>query len=218
MLNGRIVKLQMLEKIVFSQSTIDLCNPSDSVATLHSNISILDKEWFNFMPSNFFVSKYREELQEFKDALYAYYSFRDRITNEEIAESTFYCVVAELSDVLLAASSAINENKVDEQIVIGDFKELLRYSLELANRFGEEIIFTKISPGMITDFHTNKIKEMIDAKDIYTDCMYMKQDDNPWLKLLLKLHTMDEILDPKNKMKIVKEIRRMKYAVDNLGK
>lgn len=217
MVNSRISKVQMLEKIIFSDSVINMIEPTPETVTLNSNINELDKEWFNFMPASFFVAKYREELQEFKDALYSFYSFKGRFKNESTIDSMLYSVVAELSDVVLAAASALHEHKIDEEIVIADFKGLLAYSLDLANRFNEEIIFTKITPVMINEHHINKIKEMLEAKHIYSDCIYGKEDSK-WFTMLLKLHTFTEILDPTNKMKIVKEIRRMKYAMDNFEK
>lgn len=216
--SNRMSKIEIIEKVLFGRSLISSTSDNGKVGILSNLVDSLDKDWFNYMPSTFFIDKYKEEIEEFKDALKSYYQNYEYLESNNLLESAKYNVTAELSDVILATSSALFEHKVEESIVISSMRDIINYSVELADRFGREVFIANVSVVDIIDAHISKAKEMVDAKDIYRACIYRDMSEHSkWFSMLLKLYTLEEILDPSNKMKIVKEIRRMIFALNNLG-
>lgn len=216
--SNRMSKIEIIEKVLFGRSLISSTSDNGKVGILSNLVDSLDKDWFNYMPSTFFIDKYKEEIEEFKDALKSYYQNYEYLESNNLLESAKYNVIAELSDVILATSSALFEHKVEESIVVSSMRDIINYSVELADRFGREVFIANVSVVDIIDAHISKAKEMVDAKDIYRACIYRDMSEHSkWFSMLLKLYTLEEILDPSNKMKIVKEIRRMLFALNNLG-
>ncbi|MGL5764977.1 MAG: hypothetical protein ACRCX8_04980 [Sarcina sp.] len=217
LLQGRVAKICLIEKVLLGRSVFEVSESTKDINSFIGMVNDLDKDWFNYMPNSFFIDKYKEEINEFKDALASYYFNKDKI-NDCLVESLRYNVVAELSDAILATSSALAEHKVEEAVVVSTMRDLVAYCLELADRYGEEIILETIEPEELFKAHYVKINEMCVAKNIYRSIVDGENIDEAWAKTLLKLYTIEEFREPKNKMKIVKEIRRMLFAISHIDK
>lgn len=218
-LRGRMSKIQLLEKTLLGDSYINIEHSENPhIWRLGKLVNELDTDWFNFMPSTFFIDKYKEEVDEFTTALNSYYINKSKFADkQELINSMRYSVVSELSDMILASSSALAENKVEEHVVLSTMRETIKTVLELSDKFGEPVFLTEVTPREVFDAHYAKLEEMVKAKRIYRACVenYEIQHGvyDEWLPMLLKLYTYEELLDPCNKMKIVKEIRRMMFAM-----
>lgn len=217
LLQGRVSKICLIEKVLLGRSVFEIEEPTKDITTFIGMVNDLDKDWFNFMPNSFFIDKYKEEINEFKDALTSYYFNKDKI-NDCLVESLRYNVLAELSDAILATSSALAEHKVEESVVVATMRDLVAFSLELADRYGQDIIFETVEPEDLFKAHYVKVNEMCVAKDIYRSIVDGENINESWAKTLLKLYTIEEFREPKNKMKIVKEIRRMLFAISHIDR
>lgn len=216
--SNRVGKIEIIEKVLFGGSILSADSNDPRIGTLNGLVDSLDNDWFNYMPSSFFIDKYKEEIGEFKEALKSFYQNYTFFEVNDLLDSARYNVIAELSDVILATSSALFEHKLEESVVIASMRDIVAYSVELSDRFGRDIFIANVSKSEIMDAHLQKVGEMVRAKDIYRSCIYKATDENlEWYKMLLKLYTLEELMDPKNKMKIVKEIRRMLFALNNVS-
>ncbi|MGL5715355.1 MAG: hypothetical protein ACRCX2_20220 [Paraclostridium sp.] len=220
--NTRIPNMELVEKVFLSnRSTLLLESPK--VTKFKNMLSELDKEWFNFMPSEFFSAKYYEEQDELKVAFEHYIRFKKKHLGQhldsnfsKIVDSVEYAMYGELSDVILSCSSAMFESKLGLNEVLKDIEDLKQHMENICEGYGISVTLDDINLEKLFNIHFNKIEELHYAKKVYLEIIY-NQYENPWYPMLLKLYTDDELKDPSNKMKIFKEIRRMYFAIKNLG-
>lgn len=212
---SRVPKMELIERIIFKGRSCFTNAEDPKTVQLMSHIEELDREWFGNMPDTFFIAKYHEEMGELIAAHENYVSTKYRNRSEEERKSLRYAFIGELSDVILASSSALHQHKINEDEVIGTISDLMTGLDETAKRYGSGIRIDKLDISDLLDAHASKMDEMIFAKNTYLKITW--DEPTPWKNMLLKLHTYDELADPRNKMTIVKEIRRMWFALKEFG-
>lgn len=200
---SRIDRMIELEVEIFGESEISkLLNKGDKrVIKFKKMIDWLDNNYFNTMSSAFFFDKVKEEIGEAKVALDQYKSKSDN--------NARHLLLGEISDFILATSSALDHDvKYDNIKVLID--ALVKVISEGSN------IKREISQTEIFNAHYDKIVEIYWSVNQYFNIL--KGDRKSLMgNIQTKIRDDADLKNPANKMKIVKEIRRMFFALCEVG-
>lgn len=200
---SRINRMIDLETEVFGNSYIEtLLNRGDKKAIrFQKMIDWLDNNYFNTMSSAFFFDKVKEEIGEAKVALDQYRSKPDK--------NARHLLLGEISDFILATSSAMDHNVKYDSIKI--FTEAL---IKVISEGSE--IRKNITPEEVFNAHYDKIVEIYWSVNQYYNIL--KGDRKSLMgSIQTKIRDDVDLRNPANKMKIVKEIRRMFFALCEVG-
>lgn len=200
---SRIDNMITLEQEIFDNSTIEsLLKDGDKRAIKFKKmIDWLDNNYFNTMSSAFFFDKVKEEIEEAKVALDQYKAKPDR--------NSRHLLLGEISDFILATSSAMDHNVKYENISV--FIEALGKVIEEGSK-----VRIAITQKEIFNAHYEKIVEIYWSVNQYFNIL--KGDRKSLMgNIQTKIRDDADLRNPANKMKIVKEIRRMFFALCEVG-
>lgn len=200
---SRIDNMITLEQEIFDNSTIEsLLKDGDKRAIKFKKmIDWLDNNYFNTMSSAFFFDKVKEEIEEAKVALDQYKAKPDR--------NSRHLLLGEISDFILATSSAMDHNVKYENISV--FMEALGKVIEEGSK-----VRIAITQKEIFNAHYEKIVEIYWSVNQYFNIL--KGDRKSLMgNIQTKIRDDADLRNPANKMKIVKEIRRMFFALCEVG-
>ena len=200
---SRIDNMITLEQEMFNDSTIEsLLKDGDKRAIKFKKmIDWLDNNYFNTMSSAFFFDKVKEEIGEAKVALDQYKAKPDK--------NSRHLLLGEISDFILATSSAMDHNVRYENISV--FIDALGKVIEEGST-----VRTPITQKEIFNAHYEKIVEIYWSVNQYFNIL--KGDRKSLMgNIQTKIRDDVDLRNPANKMKIVKEIRRMFFALCEVG-
>ena len=200
---SRIDNMIALEQEMFNDSTIEsLLKDGDKRAIKFKKmIDWLDNNYFNTMSSAFFFDKVKEEIEEAKVALDQYKAKPDK--------NSRHLLLGEISDFILATSSAMDHNVRYENISV--FIDALGKVIEEGST-----VRTAITQKEIFNAHYEKIVEIYWSVNQYFNIL--KGDRKSLMgNIQTKIRDDVDLRNPANKMKIVKEIRRMFFALCEVG-
>ena len=200
---SRIDNMITLEQEMFNDSTIEsLLKDGDKRAIKFKKmIDWLDNNYFNTMSSAFFFDKVKEEIGEAKVALDQYKAKPDK--------NSRHLLLGEISDFILATSSAMDHNVRYENISV--FIDALGKVIEEGST-----VRTAITQKEIFNAHYEKIVEIYWSVNQYFNIL--KGDRKSLMgNIQTKIRDDVDLRNPANKMKIVKEIRRMFFALCEVG-
>lgn len=200
---SRIDNMITLEQEMFNDSTIEsLLKDGDKRAIKFKKmIDWLDNNYFNTMSSAFFFDKVKEEIEEAKVALDQYKAKPDK--------NSRHLLLGEISDFILATSSAMDHNVRYENISV--FIDALGKVIEEGST-----VRTAITQKEIFNAHYEKIVEIYWSVNQYFNIL--KGDRKSLMgNIQTKIRDDVDLRNPANKMKIVKEIRRMFFALCEVG-
>ena len=200
---SRIDNMITLEQEMFNDSTIEsLLKDGDKRAIKFKKmIDWLDNNYFNTMSSAFFFDKVKEEIEEAKVALDQYKTKPDK--------NSRHLLLGEISDFILATSSAMDHNVRYENISV--FIDALGKVIEEGST-----VRTAITQKEIFNAHYEKIVEIYWSVNQYFNIL--KGDRKSLMgNIQTKIRDDVDLRNPANKMKIVKEIRRMFFALCEVG-
>lgn len=200
---SRIDNMITLEQEMFNDSTIEsLLKDGDKRAIKFKKmIDWLDNNYFNTMSSAFFFDKVKEEIGEAKVALDQYKAKPDK--------NSRHLLLGEISDFILATSSAMDHNVKYENISV--FIDALGKVIEEGST-----VRTPITQKEIFNAHYEKIVEIYWSVNQYFNIL--KGDRKSLMgNIQTKIRDDVDLRNPANKMKIVKEIRRMFFALCEVG-
>lgn len=173
----------------------------------------------NYLVENYFgdkgydwnLEKVKEEFSEIEDALI---QLQEEIDEKKITPESLHHVIEEIGDWMLAMSSVVSYDDYDEDLYMSHIKAIkhviTHVNDSLLMTFGTDVITVD------TVFESNRVKieEYTSAYQTYVE---VQSDEiitnNPLAKIIRMLHTKNDLRDPKNKDKIIKEIRRMRFAI-----
>lgn len=200
---SRIDNMITLEQEIFDNSIIEslLKDGDKRVIKFKKMIDWLDNNYFNTMSSAFFFDKVKEEIEEAKVALDQYKIKPDR--------NSRHLLLGEISDFILATSSSMDHNVKYENISV--FIEALGKVIEEGST-----VRTPITQKEIFNAHYEKIVEIYWSVNQYFNIL--KGDRKSLMgNIQTKIRDDADLRNPANKMKIVKEIRRMFFALCEVG-
>lgn len=202
---NRMEEIKRMEQFLFS-------GKSHTVGMDFSFIYLdeyLSDNYFGTQTNEWLINKAKEEAHECHSVCQQLdYEFKNSMLQEE----TICHFIEEVGDFILAGSSVlrslVTKQPIQPEIVM--VVSLIQHVNDLLIGMGDAVV----NPDSV--FHSNKrkIEEYYSAVKAYEEL----QDNNPvteniLVKLIKRLYTRDEYTDPENKPKIIKELRRMRFAI-----
>lgn len=205
-MNNRIANIKVIEIDLFHKTH----NKAFDAAFIYMN-NYLAENYFGNKDFEWNRNKMNEEFQEIEDALI---QLQEEIDNKAVTPESLHHLIEEIGDWLLATSTAIGFDEFDYDKYSSDIVAI-RHIIEHVNtallvNFGCDVITVD------SVFESNKIKieEYAAAYKTYVEVQIDEiVTNNPLAKIIRMLHTKKELRDPKYKDKIIKEIRRMRFAI-----
>lgn len=156
-------------------------------------------------------SKVKEEYGEINDALT---QLEREIQESSITSESLHHLVEEIGDWILSASTMLTYEECDRQLYNSHLNEILgiieRVNFRLCPAFGEDVI----TVDKVFESNKTKLEEYASAYKTYEE---VQKDEvitnNPLARIIRMLYTKNDLRNPANKDKIIKELRRMRFAI-----
>lgn len=205
-MSKRLDNIKKIETLLFGK----LHNGQQDATFVYIN-DYLSNVYFGDKGYDWNSKKMIEECGEVMDAMR---QLDDEIHNKAITTESLHHVIEEIGDWILAASSTIsydeNDNKAFDE-TLGDIKRVVSYVNDsLYCAYGGDVI----TVDAVFESNKAKLEEYASAYKTYEE---VQRDEfitnNPLARIIRMLYTKKDLRDPKNKDKIIKELRRMRFAI-----
>lgn len=205
-MNNRIENIKRIELDLFRKTH----NKSFDAAFTYMN-NFLVENYFGNKDFTWNNNKMKEEFGEIEDALC---QLQEEIDNRAVTPESLHHLIEEIGDWLLATSTAIEFKEFDmseyQSSIIAIRHVIEDVNTSLLMNFGEDVITVD------SVFESNKVK-IEEYAAAFKTYMEVQTDEvitnNPLAKIIKMLHTKKELRDPASRDKIIKEIRRMRFAI-----
>lgn len=203
---ARIENISKIEMEIFHETH----NSTFDASFIYMN-KYLEENYFGDKGLKWNEDKAAEELLEVKEA-------SDQLTSELknglASQISVHHVIEEIGDWILATSSVLTYAGFDEDKYKKEVKSIKSIIRRLDTKLSLVLGDSIINANSVFQSNKNKIEEYTAALRTYEEL----QDDgnitfNPLAKLVKMLYTNKQIKDPANKDKIIKEVRRMRFAI-----
>ncbi len=179
---------------------------------------------YNYMNSKSKEWKKDKITEEYNEAISACKDLQKALQWNYASRNTIHHVIEEISDWILATSDILEfqdpynpDHKYDEDVLqtyLDQGSRIRAYVDVFKSKLPNIIHEDPITADNVFKSSIRKIEEYAAALNAYDMC----RDDqtyvlNPLSKMLRRLYTNDELRDPKLKDKIIKELRRMRFAL-----
>lgn len=203
---NRMHEIGILEKRIFGYKHTD---GMDFTFTHLDNY--LSENFFGVKSVDWMLDKMIEELKEVEDA-------HDQIVGEHMSnklqEVSIHHFIEEVGDFILATSSVL---------ILNGFDNNVRANVDAVKKYVDDIndlligIQDKIvNPDSVFRSNKAKIEEYYSAVKTWEELQLNEiTSQNILVNLIKKLYTTNEYTNPDNKNKIIKEVRRMRFAIMN---
>ena len=205
-MSKRLDNIKKIETLLFGK----LHNGQQDATFVYIN-DYLSNVYFGDKGYDWNSKKMIEECGEVMDAMR---QLDDEIHNKAITTESLHHVIEEIGDWILAASSTIsydeNDNKAFDE-TLDDIKRVVSYVNDsLYCAYGGDVI----TVDAVFESNKAKLEEYASAYKTYEE---VQRDEfitnNPLARIIRMLYTKKDLRDPKNKDKIIKELRRMRFAI-----
>lgn len=205
-MNNRIENIRKIELDLFHKTHNKVF---DAAFTYMNNYLV--ENYFGNKDFKWNEAKMNEEFIEIEDALN---QLQEEIDNKAVTPESLHHLIEEIGDWLLATSTAIDFPEFNKKAYKADITAI-RHIIEHVNiallmNFGEDVITVD------SVFESNKVK-IEEYAAAFKTYMEVQSDEiitnNPLAKIIRMLHTKKELRDPNSRDKIIKEIRRMRFAI-----
>lgn len=167
--------------------------------------------------------KFEKMEEEFVECLTAVNDLKAELISKNVNEFTFEHAVEEVGDFMLASAGCIQP--LDVKVI--PFKDDERYARMLEHiEVIKEVIddinsyaymldgVPEITVQAVFDSNKAKMEEITSAYHTYDTCLNsVDVVTNPLVKLVRRLYSQKEIKNPDMESKIIKDIRRMRFAL-----
>lgn len=205
-MNNRMENIKKIEMTLFGKY-----HNSSMDATFNYMNNYLEEKYFGDKGLEWNTSKAIEEFNEINEAVE---QLQQEIDTKSVLQESVHHVIEEIGDWLLATSSMIGYPEYDVKLYNMFIKEIR----DIITNINDSLLVSFGSDVITVDsvFESNKFKleEYSSAYKTYEEL----QSDNiltndPLVRIIRMLHTKKEIKSPNKKDKIIKEIRRMRFAI-----
>lgn len=205
-MNNRMENIKKIEMTLFGKY-----HNSSMDATFNYMNNYLEEKYFGDKGLEWNTSKAIEEFNEINEAVE---QLQQEIDTKSVLQESVHHVIEEIGDWLLATSSMIGYPEYDIRLYNTFIKEIR----DIITHINDSLLVSFGSDVITVDsvFESNKFKleEYSSAYKTYEEL----QSDNiltndPLVRIIRMLHTKKEIKSPNKKDKIIKEIRRMRFAI-----
>lgn len=205
-MSKRLDNIRKIEKLVFGK----VHNGQQDATFVYIN-DYLSNVYFGDKGYEWNEHKMMEECGEVMDAMR---QLDDEIHAKAITTESLHHVIEEIGDWILAASSTISYDEYKAE----KFNDTLKDIITVVNYVNDSLYCSYGSDVVTVDavFESNKTKleEYASAYKTYEE---VQKDEfitnNPLARIIRMLYTKKDLRDPKNKDKIIKELRRMRFAI-----
>ena len=205
-MNNRMENIKKIEMTLFGKY-----HNSSMDATFNYMNNYLEEKYFGDKGLEWNTSKAIEEFNEIKEAVE---QLQQEIDTKSVLQESVHHVIEEIGDWLLATSSMIGYHEYDIRLYnmfIKEIRDIITHINDsLLVSFGSDVI----TVDSVFESNKFKLEEYSSAYKTYEEL----QSDNiltndPLVRIIRMLHTKKEIKSPNKKDKIIKEIRRMRFAI-----
>lgn len=202
---SRMAEIKELEKLIFGK---------EHKSGIDYNFIYLD----DFLSENFFgkkslewmVDKAHEEANEVKEV---FDQLTYEFTHNMLQEETIEHFIEEVGDFILASASVMKCTGGDVVSILHDIDIVIRnvhYINDLLMAKADEVV----NADNVFASNKGKIEEYFAAVKAYDELIQCDPvTTNILVKLAKRLYTRAEYCNPDNKAKIIKELRRMRFAI-----
>ncbi len=205
-MNNRMENIKKIEMTLFGKY-----HNSSMDATFNYMNNYLEEKYFGDKGLEWNTAKAIEEFNEINEAVE---QLQQEIDTKSVLQESVHHVIEEIGDWLLATSSMIGYPEYDIRLYnmfIKEIKDIITHINDsLLVSFGSDVI----TVDSVLESNKFKLEEYSSAYKTYEEL----QSDNiltndPLVRIIRMLHTKKEIKSPNKKDKIIKEIRRMRFAI-----
>lgn len=201
---NRMNEIGILEKRIFGYK-----HTSGMDFTFTHLDNYLSENFFGFKSLPWIMDKMVEELLEVEDA---YDQIISEYHSNKLQEVSIHHFIEEVGDFILATSSVLISNGFD-----GNIRANVEKVKTLVDDINGLLIGIKdklVNPDVVFQSNKKKIEEYYSAVKTWEE-LQLKEitSQNVLVNLIKKLYTTKEYTNPENKNKIIKEIRRMRFAI-----
>lgn len=205
-MNNRMENIKKIEMTLFGKY-----HNSSMDATFNYMNNYLEEKYFGDKGLEWNTSKAIEEFNEINEAVE---QLQQEIDTKSVLQESVHHVIEEIGDWLLATSSMIGYPEYDIRLYnmfIKEIRDIITHINDsLLVSFGSDVI----TVDSVFESNKFKLEEYSSAYKTYEEL----QSDNiltndPLVRIIRMLHTKKEIKSPNKKDKIIKEIRRMRFAI-----
>lgn len=205
-MNNRMENIKKIEMTLFGKY-----HNSSMDATFNYMNNYLEEKYFGDKGLEWNTSKAIEEFNEINEAVE---QLQQEIDTKSVLQESVHHVIEEIGDWLLATSSMIGYPEYDIRLYnmfIKEIRDIITHINDsLLVSFGSDVI----TVDSVFESNKFKLEEYSSAYKTYEEL----QSDNiltndPLVRIIRMLHTKKEIKNPNKKDKIIKEIRRMRFAI-----
>ena len=205
-MNNRMENIKKIEMTLFGKY-----HNSSMDATFNYMNNYLEEKYFGDKGLEWNTAKAIEEFNEINEAVE---QLQQEIDTKSVLQESVHHVIEEIGDWLLATSSMIGYPKYDVRLYnmfIKEIRDIITHINDsLLVSFGSDVI----TVDSVFESNKFKLEEYSSAYKTYEEL----QSDNiltndPLVRIIRMLHTKKEIKSPNKKDKIIKEIRRMRFAI-----
>lgn len=205
-MNNRMENIKKIEMTLFGKY-----HNSSMDATFNYMNNYLEEKYFGDKGLEWNTSKAIEEFNEINEAVE---QLQQEIDTKSVLQESVHHVIEEIGDWLLATSSMIGYPEYDVRLYnmfIKEIRDIITHINDsLLVSFGSDVI----TVDSVFESNKFKLEEYSSAYKTYEEL----QSDNiltndPLVRIIRMLHTKKEIKSPNKKDKIIKEIRRMRFAI-----
>ena len=205
-MNNRMENIKKIEMTLFGKY-----HNSSMDATFNYMNNYLEEKYFGDKGLEWNTSKAIEEFNEINEAVE---QLQQEIDTKSVLQESVHHVIEEIGDWILAASSTISYDEYKAE----KFNDTLKDIITVVNYVNDSLYCSYGSDVVTVDavFESNKTKleEYASAYKTYEE---VQKDEfitnNPLARIIRMLYTKKDLRDPKNKDKIIKELRRMRFAI-----
>lgn len=205
-MNNRMENIKKIEMTLFGKY-----HNSSMDATFNYMNNYLEEKYFGDKGLEWNTAKAIEEFNEINEAVE---QLQQEIDTKSVLQESVHHVIEEIGDWLLATSSMIGYPKYDIRLYnmfIKEIRDIITHINDsLLVSFGSDVI----TVDSVFESNKFKLEEYSSAYKTYEEL----QSDNiltndPLVRIIRMLHTKKEIKSSDKKDKIIKEIRRMRFAI-----
>lgn len=205
-MNNRMENIKKIEMTLFGKY-----HNSSMDATFNYMNNYLEEKYFGDKGLEWNTAKAIEEFNEINEAVE---QLQQEIDTKSVLQESVHHVIEEIGDWLLATSSMIGYPEYDVRLYnmfIKEIRDIITHINDsLLVSFGSDVI----TVDSVFESNKFKLEEYSSAYKTYEEL----QSDNiltndPLVRIIRMLHTKKEIKSPNKKDKIIKEIRRMRFAI-----
>lgn len=205
-MNNRLENIKKIEVDIFGRQHVGTFD-----AAFNYMNNYLSEHYFGEQGYEWNHNKVLEELDEITDA---YEQLSNEILNTCPTPESLHHVVEEIGDWVLATSSILGHDMFSQDEYKRHLCQVQCIIEDINNRlyvvFGEDVI----TVDAVFNSNKSKLEEYTAAYKTYLEVQGDEMiSNNPLAKIIRLLHTNKELRDPESKDKIIKEIRRMRFAI-----